>query len=328
MLVLLVPFLWILKPFWMTITLALVFAVALSPILSKIELHLKGQKKWALFTLITGLIFLLIIPFGLVLLKGSQLVIQQIQNLSTPESIARLKGYQGILMTHLESLKNYGLEMDSIQEHIWSLGEQAGRAFTHFIGNTFSQIPELILMVFVLLLSLISFLSMREKSRQFLEDIEWISKENRKKLLSAFKSCCQTVVFSSFVTGFLQALLTTLGAVIFTDADSVLVFFITFLFSFIPVIGAGPVSFVLAFAAFLEGAWGNGVGLLVLSGVTSVLDNVLRPYLLSGTTKIDGIWALFCTIGAVIMFGLPGLFLGPLIGGLTMDLIPILIDEF
>lgn len=152
--------------------------------------------------------------------------------------------------------------------------------------------------------------------------------KNLNKLLVAFKGCCRTVILSSFVTGFAQALLTTIGAAIFTNADSVLIFSVTFLLSFVPVIGAGPVSLILAISAFADSNWGSGAGLLVFSAVSSVLDNILRPFLLAGTTKIPSIWALFCTIGAVLVFGLPGLFIGPLTGALTFDLLPILLDEY
>lgn len=325
---LVIPFLWILKPFWLTIILGLVFAISLAPVLGWLERRMKTTSSWALVLMLVVLTMIVIVPFALILLKGVQALWINMQKLTTPESLDTLRGYQTELLSKLEVLKDYGLDPDSFQTSFWSTAQKVGTIATSKLGETLTQIPESILLFFVLVLSVISFLLMRREAANKVDKVTWISPAGRQKLVEKFVSCCRSVVVSTLVTGALQATITTIGALIFTHHNGLLIFFITFVLSFIPIIGAGPVSLVLAILAFTQGEIGNGIGLMVFFAVTSVADNIIRPWLLSGSAEIPAIWALFCTIGAVVTFGLPGLFLGPLIGALTIELVPILADEY
>lgn len=323
-----IPFIWILQPFWLTIILGLVFAISLEPILAWLEKKMKMRSNWALVLMLMTLTLIVIVPFALVLIKGIEALWFQLQKATTPESLDLLKTYQSNLLSKLYLLKDYGLDPQTIQDSFWSTVQKAGPLVTGKVGQTLSQIPEFILLFFVLILSIISFLLMRKTASQQIKKMTWISPEGRQKLVRKFVSCCRSVVVSTIVTGALQATITTIGAWIFTDYNGLLIFFITFVLSFIPIIGAGPVSLVMAIIAFTQSEVGNGIGLSVFFAVTSVADNIIRPWLLSGSTEIPSIWALFCTIGAVVTFGLPGLIIGPLIGALTIELLPILADEY
>jgi predicted PurR-regulated permease PerM len=322
------PFVWILKPFWITIVLGLVFAVALDPALVFFERLFKGRTRFALFTLLTSLTLLFFIPFGLTLIKGTKVLRQNLERYNNQESIEQFKQYQASLLSRFNTLNEYGIDTEVINEQLWGLAQKAGGLITNVVSNTVAEIPQLLLLFFVLTLSMISFLMMKTTFEKTVSNIEWLSQEGLKRLTTTFVTCCRSVVISSFVTGLAQALLTAVGALIFTDYQFLLVFFITFLLSFIPVIGAGPVSIVMGLLAISDSNWGSAIGLFIFAGVASVLDNILRPILLAGTTQIPSIWALLCTIGAIIVFGLPGLFVGPLIGALAFELIPILADEY
>jgi predicted PurR-regulated permease PerM len=322
------PFIWILKPFWLTIIMGLVFSISLSPVLSWLERRMRTTSHWALLLMLVGLTMIVVVPFALVLLKGTQALWMQSQKYSTHESLEVLKIYKADLLTRLAFLKGYGIDSDSIQDTFWTAAQKIGAVVTDRLGDTLTQIPEFILMFFVLFLSIISFLMMRRDADKRISGITWISPQGRTKLVGKFLACCRSVVVSTVVTGAIQATLTAIGAWIFTSNNVLLIFFITFVLSFVPIIGASPVSLVMAAVAFLNGEIGNGIGLSVFFAVIAIADNIIRPWLLAGSTQIPSIWALFCTIGAVVTFGLPGLFLGPLIGALTIELIPILADEY
>ncbi len=325
---LVVPFIWILFPFWLTIILGLVFAVSLEPILSWLEKKMHTTSHWVLVLLLVTMTLIVILPFALILIKGVQALWIQLQKLTTPESMEMLKQYQAEAMSKLSHLNSFGVDPQIIQDTMWSTGQKAGSFLTAKLGEILTQIPESIMLFLVLVLSIISFLLMRRTASDKMKNLSWISQEGQNKLVDKFVACCRSVVVSTIITGALQATITTIGAWVFTDHNGLLVFFITFVLSFIPMIGAGPVSLVMAIVAFTQNEFGNGIGLMVFFAVTSIADNFIRPWLLAGSTQIPSIWALLCTIGALIMFGLPGLIIGPLIGALAIELIPILSDEY
>ena len=85
-------------------------------------------------------------------------------------------------------------------------------------------------------------------------------------------------------------------------------------FSLVPVVGSGlifvPASLWLGFT----GHWGRAVLLLVIcAGVSTVVDNVLRPLLLGGRTELSGLVIFISVVGGVNLFGMLGLVLGPIL---------------
>ena len=84
--------------------------------------------------------------------------------------------------------------------------------------------------------------------------------------------------------------------------------------SLLPVVGAAIVWVPAAIGLLLSGEIGRGV-LMALVGVfgISMVDNILRPLLLSGQTSISGFVIFFGLLGGMAAFGLIGLVIGPII---------------
>ena len=103
--------------------------------------------------------------------------------------------------------------------------------------------------------------------------------------------------------------------------------------SLLPVVGATLVWVPAAIGLVLAGQIWRGV-LLFLMGVfgISMVDNVLRPLLLSGKTSISGFVVFFGLLGGAAAFGFIGLVIGPIILVITARLLetlhsPALLDE-
>ena len=66
----------------------------------------------------------------------------------------------------------------------------------------------------------------------------------------------------------------------------------------------------------LSGAIGRGVIMLLVGAFgISMVDNVLRPLLLSGRTSVSGLVIFFGLLGGAAAFGFIGLLIGPIILG-------------
>jgi predicted PurR-regulated permease PerM len=65
------------------------------------------------------------------------------------------------------------------------------------------------------------------------------------------------------------------------------------------------------------------------SGVAGISDNLIRPFMGTlGEVNVHPLIGLLAIIGGVIMFGLPGLFIGPLVVSLSFGALPIIIEEY
>jgi predicted PurR-regulated permease PerM len=84
--------------------------------------------------------------------------------------------------------------------------------------------------------------------------------------------------------------------------------------SLIPVVGAALVWAPVAFWLGMSGAVGQALALVIVGTLgISMVDNVLRPILLSGRSSVNGLIVFIGLLGGTTAFGLVGLVFGPII---------------
>jgi predicted PurR-regulated permease PerM len=80
----------------------------------------------------------------------------------------------------------------------------------------------------------------------------------------------------------------------------------------------GPVAGWLLFT----GQMGRGIALIVIgAGVVGLIDNILRPLLMTGRTQMNGLLMFISLLGGIATFGLLGLVLGPIIMATTISFV-------
>jgi predicted PurR-regulated permease PerM len=127
----------------------------------------------------------------------------------------------------------------------------------------------------------------------------------------------------------IQALIVSVSAWFCNIGDFTLIFIFTFICSFIPVIGASPMAFMLAIYAYLDNRMGVSITMIIVGIISSVSDNLLRPYLVSrGDISVPTIVSFLSIIGGVIVLGISGLFIGPLLAALFFGVLPIITEEY
>jgi predicted PurR-regulated permease PerM len=85
-------------------------------------------------------------------------------------------------------------------------------------------------------------------------------------------------------------------------------------FSFIPVVGSALIWIPVAVSLIIAGHWIRGVAVLILCAIiVTVVDNVVRPWLISGRTEVGGLVIFLGVLGGITSFVLLGLILGPVV---------------
>jgi predicted PurR-regulated permease PerM len=78
----------------------------------------------------------------------------------------------------------------------------------------------------------------------------------------------------------------------------------------------------------INGHWIKAIILLAWAiAVVHPVDNVLRPYLIGGKTKLSTLYVFVALLGGVKTFGALGIFIGPLILAVTVALFRFLKEE-
>ena len=102
----------------------------------------------------------------------------------------------------------------------------------------------------------------------------------------------------------------------------------TALCSLIPILGSTAVWGPTAIIFFITGHPWKGVILLVWgAAVVAQIDNVVRPYVISGRAKMHPLLVFLGLLGGVKAFGVLGLFIGPVVLSLTLVVVEMLREE-
>jgi len=132
-----------------------------------------------------------------------------------------------------------------------------------------------------------------------------------KHLIKVAGDTVRGVIYGILGTAIAQALVAGLGFWIAGVPGAVLLSVLTFFFAVIP-FGPPMIWIPAALWLFAQDKPGLGIFMLIWGGLgISMVDNLLRPYLISQGSKMPFV-LIFCgVIGGALAFGLVGVFLGP-----------------
>jgi len=144
------------------------------------------------------------------------------------------------------------------------------------------------------------------------------------KIFSLLRDVIQATMYGGIVVALVQGIM---GGILFAAVgipSSVFWGALMAFLSVIPVVGAFLVYIPAGIILLLGGSYWEGfvviaIGTLVISQV----DNVLRPYLISGRTEMHPLMLFFTILGGIAMFGLLGVVVGPLIAAIFLTLLKI-----
>ncbi len=103
---------------------------------------------------------------------------------------------------------------------------------------------------------------------------------------------------------------------------------VTAVFSLLPVVGSAVVWVPAALVLIFTGHFVKGLILLAFgTTVIGVADNIVRPWVVSETVRLHTVYVFFALLGGLQVFGVMGLFLGPVILSVTVALAGMLQDE-
>lgn len=326
-LVLIGSFSYINWPFFYPILLAGIFALGLQDMITKISRRIGHRTLTIILTLMAGLgllfipLFLAAYRMGIYLSKPQEMERDQIMKQVNVLKSFALNTVQKVSDMTGVDLLNPAREM--LETGVRKVGEGALAYSTAFI----TQLPAFAIASLTFFLLLLVMLLKAGTIRAFVVKYSPLSKEVTEKFIGISKNSCEITLFSTVVIGIIQAFVVGIGSLVFGEGDFWLVLAVTFVVSFIPVIGAAPVGYVLALLAYLGDRTGPAIGLAIVATFSGTIDNILKPFMVGKDNDVSPILGFTCVVGAIIMLGLPGLLLGPVILNLVSQGLPLLLND-
>jgi len=193
-----------------------------------------------------------------------------------------------------------------------TLSEQSGNAVA-VVGTAISVTTSLVFRSVLILIALYFFLCEGNKVVDWVDENAPLERGNARQLLGEFQRVSSAVVMSLVVTAAVQAGAALLGYVIASVPHPLFAASVTFIAAFIPGVGAGAAALVVAVIVGLSGHMPAAIFLAIWGlTVVSLVDNVLRAFLIKDGSGIHGAVIFFALLGGLQAFGPLGLILGPL----------------
>ena len=213
---------------------------------------------------------------------------------------------------------------ENFQEKTKNAAQKIASPLLAGVSSIFSLALTFIASVVVVIFAVFYFLEHGQNLNTKITNLLPLAKQHKKRIIQRLKDTIDAVVKGNVITAILQGIL---GAIIFALLGIPLSLFwgmLMIIFAFIPAIGP---ALIWVPAAILLLILGSPIKAIILTVYCLVIlgyvDNVLKPKMIGNKIKLSSFAIFLGVLGGLQMFGILGLFLGPIIIALLVTCIDI-----
>src|SRR3989339_428894 len=189
------------------------------------------------------------------------------------------------------------------------------------IKNLILSIPFIIAQIFLILVITFFILKDYNNILKKISDILPIRSKTKKMLIKEFGDIAHTVIYAQLFVALVQGVVGALGFYIFGVPFPILLGVLIAFFALIPFIGTAfiwvPASLYLILSGYFSQDYlvlSKGIGLF-LYGIFIIvtIDNILLAKIVTAKANVNPIIVIIGVIGGASMFGIIGIFIGPIL---------------
>ncbi|MFA6105667.1 MAG: AI-2E family transporter [Patescibacteria group bacterium] len=311
-------FFYVINPFFYPIFWAAVIASLFYPLFKRFTKLLNPSISAALTLVIVTVMVLL--PLSLIV----TLLIKEIVNIFN--SYGQTDQLGGVIqdvnnfLHNNELIQKMGLNDTSVSGRL----DEIGRSVVTFVYVSVKSLTqnslEFIALFVLMLYSLFFFLRDGDKILKKLMYIFPLGNRYEQLLYDKFTAAASSAIKGTVIVGLIQGVL---GGLLFwvTGVPGPLIWgLIMAALGAIPVTGTFLVWFPAGLIKIATGHMAQGVIILTVGILlVSTIDNILRPFIVGKELEMHPVIVLFSTLGGVVVFGLSGFVLGPIIAALCQS---------
>ncbi len=299
----------VLAAFLVPLLLAAMLVVIFGPLYRRLRDRLQTPQ-WVAAALTTVIVLVIVLaPLALLLARAGG---DAAEALRRPEGVRLDPQALDQLVAGVNDALGLHITADGVNEELRRVAEEVA-------GPVAKRAPT-VLAKFVIgvVVMIVSFFYFLVDGPRMLEGVTRLVPLDRRyqwQLLAEFEEISRAVVSSTLLAAITQALLAGVGYAVAGLDGVFLLTLLTFFGALVPFVGAavvwGAASLYLLF--FVQDTWA-AVGLALWGSlVVSTIDNVIKPLVLQGQSKLHPLLALLSVLGGVGALGPVGIFVGPIV---------------
>lgn len=323
-------FLWVVWEFLMPVFWAIVLAVLFRPVFRRWLRLVRGRPSAAALLTTLTVFLVILVPFGLLVAEVTRQAVGLYRRIASGEVNlhAPIDVIERSTPALTDLLASYGIEIEGLRTSI----ENAAVTASQYIATQALAIGQdmLTFAVFFALMLYFLFFFVRDWER-ILDGIVRalpLGDERERRLFARFAEVARATMKGTLVVAAVQGMI---GGVLFaiTGIEAAVFWGVVMaVFSFLPVIGAALVWGPAAILLLATGSIWEGI--VLIAGGTLVIglaDNFLRPILVGHETKMPDYLVLLSTLGGLVVFGVSGIVIGPLVAALFLVVWEMMAEE-
>ena len=150
-----------------------------------------------------------------------------------------------------------------------------------------------------------------------------IGADVRGHVVQSFQETAISVIWATIAAAAAQSVVMLLSFLTLGVPAAFLAAAATFILAWIPLVGCSPVWLAGAIYLYAQDALLKAILMVVCGLMAGLVDNFVRPLILQGRSKMHPLVSLVAIFGGMEMFGILGIFLGPILAAVLIALLQI-----
>jgi predicted PurR-regulated permease PerM len=282
-----------------------------------------GRRNIAALATLTVVLLIVILPLTMVAASITDEASQLVARLRSGE--IQVTSYFQRVMEALPQwaraiLQRFGMgDLGLLQQKILTALGSSGQMLTSRLVGIGQVTLDFIVAFFVMLYVLFFLFRDGDQLSQSIARSIPLNPQHTRRLLTQFATVVRATVKGNILVALAQGALGSVAFWVLGLPGAILWGAVMALLSLLPAIGAALVWGPVAAYFLFSGELAKGIGLMVWGVlVIGLVDNVLRPMLVGKDTRMPDYLVLVATLGGIVVFGLNGFVIGPVIAAVFL----------
>jgi predicted PurR-regulated permease PerM len=308
----------IFAPFLVPLGWAGILAVLLHPWHSKLTRRL-GETRAAVVSTV-GVTLLLIVPtlaLATLFVHEAVQAAVNMQHAFAQGEMPWVNNAWGWLIVH--SPGGSGTDLSSV---LARAGDRIGTGATGMLSSVLTHTAMFFFELFITLFGLFYFFRDGGRLLAAIRDALPFEEDHAEKIIQGAERLIRATVSTSLVVAVVQGIICGIGFAVVGISAAVFWGVAMAFASLLPILGSAVIWLPATIWLLATGHLGKAIVILAIcGGLTTGVDSLLRPMLLSGQTRLNALLVFVSVLGGVAVFGMIGLVLGPILVAMAVGVL-------
>lgn len=203
----------------------------------------------------------------------------------------------------------------------WTMehAQEAGKFIPGILSKSLGTVPDIIAQLALALIACYFFLCDGERFAKWMAPRIPLEQVVRARLAKTSKEMVVQSALATMMAALVQAVIVLIGFLVLKLPVALIAFGTAFIFAWLPIVGVTPVWGLATLVLFAQGETGKAIAMIGFGMASGIADNVVRPWVLKGSSDLHPLVSLLVIFGHIHFFGILGVFTGPVFAAVMIE---------